>query len=132
MDEKVIKITSIDELRVYKEGEVVELPPFAKNQPFCARLKRPSVLSLAKSGKIPNELLTSANALFEKGSNSFNSSDKEMLRKLFEVMEVICESSFLEPTYQEIKDAGIELTDEQIMFVFGYAQHGVRQLTNFR
>mgnify|MGYP003291494415 CR=1 FL=1 len=31
-----------------------------------------------------------------------------------------------------LKEAGIELTDEQMMFIFGYSQNGVRQLESFR
>lgn len=130
--EKIANVTKIEELLKYKEGELVELPPFGAGQPFFAKLRRPSMLSLAKSGKIPNDLLTSANSLFEKGSGSFNSLDERMLMKMFDVMEVICEASFVEPSYQEMKEAGIELTDDQFMFVFGYSQNGVRQLDSFR
>lgn len=125
-------ITSIEELKKYQEGEVVELPSFAVNQPFVARLRRPSMLVLAKNGAIPNDLLTSANSLFEKGGQSFNALDETMLTKMFDVMEVICEASFVEPSYKALKEAGIELTDEQYMFVFGYSQNGVKQLNSFR
>ena len=125
-------VTSIEELKKYQEGEVVELPSFAVNQPFVARLRRPSMLVLAKNGAIPNDLLTSANSLFEKGGQSFNALDETMLTKMFDVMEVICEASFVEPSYKALKEAGIELTDEQYMFVFGYSQNGVKQLNSFR
>jgi hypothetical protein len=55
-----------------------------------------------------------------------------MLTKYFDLFDVMCEASFVEPTYKQIKEAGVELTDEQYMFVFGYAQNGVRQLQSFR
>lgn len=126
------KVTSIEELKKYQAGEAVELPPFANNQPFVARLRRPSMLALAKNGAIPNDLLTSANSLFEKGGQSFDALDEAMLTKMFDVMEVICEASFVEPSYKAIKEAGIELTDEQYMFVFGYSQNGIKQLNSFR
>lgn len=132
MSEGKMNATSVTDLVKYREGELVELPPFGENQPFFARLRRPSMLVLAKSGKIPNELLISANSLFEKGSGSFDSLDEQMLTKMFDVMEVICEASFVEPTYNDIKQAGIELTDDQYLFVFGYSQNGVRQLDSFR
>lgn len=132
MSEGKMNATSVADLVKYREGELVELPPFGENQPFFARLRRPSMLVLAKSGKIPNELLISANSLFEKGSGSFDSLDEQMLTKMFDVMEVICEASFVEPTYNDIKQAGIELTDDQYLFVFGYSQNGVRQLDSFR
>jgi hypothetical protein len=133
MSDENKKIISIEELRAVSQGDIVELPPFSEGQPFVARLRRPSMFALAKSGKIPNSLLTQANSLFEKGvANSFDSLDEDMLTKYFDLFDVMCEASFVEPTYKQIKEAGVELTDEQYMFVFGYAQNGVRQLQSFR
>lgn len=126
-------VTSLSTLQGYAQGTVLELPPFGPGQPFVARLKRPSMMVLAKSGKIPNALLQSANSLFENGVvNSFNSFEDDTLSKLFGVMDVLCEASFIEPTYQQIKDAGLTLTDEQMLFVFHYCQNGVKQLEPFR
>lgn len=130
---EVGKITSIEELKNYAGGNVVNLPAFGEGQPFVAKLKRPSMLALVKSGKIPNSLLTNANKMFESGiAESFNSANERAMEDMFGVLDVICEASFVEPTYQQIKEAGIELTDEQLMFVFGYAQNGVKQLESFR
>ena len=47
-----LKLTSIEELKKYANGTVVELPSFSEGQPFVARLKRPSLLSMVKQGKI--------------------------------------------------------------------------------
>lgn len=126
------KVTSIEELRAAASGTIVELPPFAEGHPFYARLRRPSMLALVKGGKIPNELLTSANTLFVKGAGSMNTLDEDLLNRLFGVMDVLCEAAFVEPTYAQIKEAGIQLTDEQITFIFGYSQNGVRELNSFR
>jgi hypothetical protein len=124
------QITSLTQLSSYAEGQIVDLPPFAEGQPFTARLRRPSMLDLAKHGKIPNSLLNTANGLFSgKGVDSKN---KSALKDLFDVLDVFCEDCFLEPTYQDIKDAGIRLTDDQFMFIFNYAQQGVKALDNFR
>ena len=128
-----LKVTSIEDLKNFSNGQIVELPPFGEGQPFVAKLKRPSMLLLAQKNLIPNELLTSANTLFEGGvSSSVNSMDKDTLTKLLKVMEIICEAALVEPTYHELKTAGVELTDEQFMFIFGYTQNGVRQLKSFR
>lgn len=132
-EKKELKVTSIEELREVAKGTIVELPPFAPGHPFVARLRRPSMLILAKRGKIPNSLLTSANTLFENGASAgFDSMDEDMMSKCFEVFDIICEASFVEPTYGELKAAGVELTDEQYMFVFGYSQNGVAGLESFR
>lgn len=131
--ETTVKPTTVEELKAYAQGQLVELPPFADGQPFFVRLKRPSMLVLAKNGCIPNELLLSANALFEGGaSNTFSTPDKDTMTKLLSVMEIICDAAMVEPTYSQLKEAGINLTDEQFLFIFGYSQNGVRQLKSFR
>ena len=133
MDSKMVNVTNIVELKKYSEGAIVELPSFGEGQPFVARLRRPSLLSLVKQGKIPNSLLESANSLFEGGvGGAMSVADESTMSNIFGVLDAICEASFVEPTYKEIIDNGIELTDEQLMFVFGYAQNGVRQLESFR
>lgn len=123
-------ITSIEQLKQYSEGTIVELPPFGGGQPFVARIKRPSMMGLVKSGKIPNSLLNTANSLFAGGRIDIK--DDEALTKVFSVLDVICEECFLEPTYAQLKESKVELTDDQYMFVFNYTQRGVKALENFR
>ncbi len=128
-----MKITDIKSLKEYSKGAIVELPPFSEGQPFVARLKRPSMLALAKAGKIPNELLNQANKMFlGTGNTSTKKDDPLAMQKMFELFDVICEASFVEPTYKELKDNGIELTDDQYAFIFNYTQSGVNALTSFR
>lgn len=130
-----LKVTSIEELKKVALGELVELPGFTSDSKFVARLKRPSMLAMTKSGKIPNELLLEANKLFVSGTAAVatqNQMDDKMMNDLFSILEIICQESFVEPSYKELKEAGIELTDEQQMFVFAYAQRGVEALKSFR
>lgn len=130
--DRELKVTSISDLAQQSRGAIVKLPPFAEGGEFVARLKRPSMLALVRAGKIPNALLTSANKMFTSGPAALDSSNEGMMDEIFTIMDVICEAAFVEPSYKEIKDAGIELTDDQIMFIFGYTQNGVRQLDSFR
>ena len=125
-------VTSIEQLKQYAQGEVIELPPFAPRQPFVAKLKRPSLLAMAKNGKIPNNLLVKTNELFMNDGTAVNASDDNMLKEIFSVIDTIAEEVFVQPTYKEIKEAGIELTDEQMLFIFNYTQTGVKNLENFR
>ena len=128
-----LKITSFEDLKRYAQGEVIELPPFAEGLPFVARISRQSMMSLVKNKKIPNSLLKSANELFSSGiTGAFDEENEEALSQMFDLMDVICEASFIEPTYQQIKESGVTLTDEQLMFVFNYSQAGVRALESFR
>lgn len=124
-------ITSIAQLSEYAKGQVVRLPDFAPDQPFVARLKRPSMLVLAKSGKIPNSLLETASSLFDGKSNMANNSNNTM-GDMYRVLEIIAEASLVSPTMAEIKSAGIELTDEQLIAIFNYSQQGVEGLKSFR
>lgn len=126
-----MKVTSIEQLVKYSDGQIVELPPFAEGQRFVAKIKRPSMMGLIKSGKIPNSLLKTANSLFLKGGVSSEGDDK-VLDNLFDVLDVLCEATFVEPKYKDIKEAGINLTDEQYMFIFNYTQSGVKSLEKFR
>jgi len=137
MENQNLQITSVEQLKNYNAGQVVELPAFGDGQPFVARLKRPSMMSLAKKGQIPNELLNAANSLFEKGPQGLMQKgrvdlDSDTMTKLFDIIDVICEASFVEPTYRQLREAGIELTDDQYMFIFNYTQNGVHALDSFR
>lgn len=126
------QVTSINELKGYMQGEIVELPPFADGQTFVAKLKRPSLLTLVKNGKIPNTLLKTANDLFYGNVKDDEIATGDTLAKIFNVFDIICEASFVEPTYKQMKEANIELTDDQLMFVFNYSQQGVKALEPFR
>lgn len=125
-----LNVTSIEELVKASQGTLVELPPFAEGTRFVARLKRPSMLAMIKGGKIPNSLLLAANELFSK--SSWDVDDEEALSNLFQIMDILCGACFVEPKYDDIKAAGVELTDDQLMFVFNYTQQGVEALKPFR
>lgn len=128
---------SIDQLREIARGKLVELPGFNGDDTFPCRLRRPSLLVLAKSGKIPNALLTQANGIFNRGTRAAmqavsDEENPEMLSDMFSLCEILCDSAMVEPTYQEVKDAGIDLTDEQMMAIFAFTQNGVKALESFR
>ena len=127
-----VKVTSIEQLKQDASGELVELPKFKNNSEFVARLRRPSLLKLVRSGKIPNTLLTKTNELFIESGKGFDTDDTKLLDELFEVLEIIASETFVEPKYEDIVNAGIELTDEQLMFLFTYSQQGVQDLETFR
>lgn len=128
----VPSITTIEQLKQYSSGVIVELPPFAEGQPFFAKLKRPSLLGMVRQGKIPNTLLVRTNELFVQDGTGFDPDEQDMMSQMFDVLELMAKETFVEPTYEQMKDAGVELTDEQMMFIFNYAQQGVRALESFR
>jgi len=125
-----MNVTNITDLQSYAQGTVVRFPDFAEGQPFVARVRRPSMLVLAKQGKIPNTLLNAAGELFSKGG--VNSVNENMLGDMYDICEIICEASLIQPTFQQIKEAGMTLSDDQIMAIFNYTQVGVKALESFR
>lgn len=124
------EVTSVSQLHAYAEGALVELPPFGEGQPFVAKMRRPSMLLLAKLGKIPNALLGTANKLF--AESSLDKDNENMLSEFYSVVEAVAEAAFIQPSYQEIKEAGLTLSDDQLMFIFNYTQQGIRALDTFR
>nr|DAZ68785.1 MAG TPA: hypothetical protein [Caudoviricetes sp.] len=128
---KTEQVTSLEQLKQYADGNIVRLPDFAEGQPFVAKLKRPSILGMAKQGKIPNSLLVKTNELFVQ-SGSLDVEENSMMQEIYDVIDLIASETFVEPTYDEIKSTGIELTDEQMMFIFNYSQQGVKALESFR
>lgn len=128
---KTEHVTSLEQLKQYANGNIVRLPDFAEGQPFIAKLKRPSILGMAKQGKIPNSLLVKTNELFVQ-SGSLDTEENSMMQEIYDVIDLIASETFVEPTYDEIKSTGIELTDEQMMFIFNYSQQGVKALESFR
>lgn len=127
-----IKVTSIDQLKLMASGEIVKLPPFVQGQEFYARLRRPSLMKLVQSESFPNSLLRTANTLFDGETSRELNADDGFMKDMLELLELFAESVFVEPSWQELKDNGIELTDEQYMFIFNYAQRGVQALEPFR
>lgn len=130
MEQKILPITPLESLQEYARGAVVQLPSFSEDQPFVARLRRPSMMTLAKSGKIPNSLLNTANSLFM--GKGIDSNNEGALKEVLSIVDILCDAAFVEPTYSQLKEAGVELTDEQYMAVFNYTQQGVKALEPFR
>lgn len=130
--DEVMDITSVTDLQNYSVGVVVRFPDFTEGQPFVARVRRPSMLVLAKQGKIPNTLLTAAGELFSKGGAGLDSDNKNMLGDMYDIMRIICEAALIKPTLSEIESAGVTLSDDQMMAIFSYTQTGINALKSFR
>lgn len=130
--QKQLQVTSIDQIRNYAAGSVVELPGFGPDQPFVARLRRPSLLVMVKSGKIPNSLIEQATALFAKGADSMVGQGKNTLGEMCDIIDRVIEAALIEPSIKDIEAAGMELSDDQKMAIFSYTQSGVKALEQFR
>lgn len=114
---------------------VVELPGWEPEQPFYARLKRISLLHLIESGNLPNELLKIAHKIATTGEKKFNpvmDSTPEELVEFTRLLHNVARRSLIEPTYQQLEENDIVLTDFQLSAIFQYCQSGVQALAFFR
>lgn len=130
--DQAMRITTVSDLQSYAQGTVVRFPDFGDGQPFVARVRRPSMLVLAKQGKIPNSLLTAASELFSKGGGGLDTDNENMLGDMYGIMDVIATAALIQPSMEEIKGAGLELSDDQMMAIFNYTQTGIKALESFR
>lgn len=123
-----LNVTSLEELKIMAQGEVIELPPFISGQRFVVRVKKPSLLNLIRKGVIPNKLLSAAEELFY-GKKASTGVD---LKQLTDVMFIMAENAIVEPSVQDLNSIGLELTDNQLVTLFNYTQSGVSELESFR
>lgn len=129
---EAMHITTVSDLQTYAAGTVVRFPDFGDGQPFVARVRRPSMLVLAKQGKIPNSLLTTAGELFSKGGGGLDADNENMLGDMYNIMDIIATAALIQPSMEEIKSVGLDLSDDQMMAIFNYSQAGIRALESFR
>jgi len=126
------QITTMDRLRSYVQTAIVQLPDFADGQPLIVKVKRVSMLALAKVGKIPNALLQQANDLFRGSGNTRQTEKSNPMADMYDICRIMAESCLVSPSLAEIEESGLELTDAQLVALFHFTQKGVKALEPFR
>ena len=121
-------VTSIEKLKKIAQGQEVELQGWDE-EPFVCVLKRPSLLGLVENGDIPNPLLHAAYILFN-GAN--NPKDQVNLKEMNDLYRIIAKAAMVNPTYDQVVEAGRELTDMQLLEIYRFTQLGVKSLISFR
>lgn len=128
-----LEITSITDLEKVKNGAIVRFSDFTEGQPFVARVRRPSLMEMAKNGRIPNELMKAATQLFAKGAQAFvDNKNSRAMAEMYELCRVIAGSVLMEPKLADLDAAGIQLTDQHLIEIFTYTQAGTKALESFR
>ena len=132
-----LKISTLSEIK-NNQTMILELPGWGIDDTFVCRVKRIDLVSLLKKGKIPNnELLNAVMELFKSSNGNESVKDSDLVKrenyiKYLEKAELFAEIALVEPTYQQLKDAGIDLTDEQKGIFYNSAVYGVKTLIPFR
>lgn len=133
-DREAVKIIDLATVKEYADGAVIELPPFSAGQPFVARVRRPSMLRMVSDGTFSNPLLETVNILFngDDEDRKKQTENPENMKNMYSVLETLAESMLVEPTVEQLHEKGLELTDEQLMFLYMYQQRGALVLKSFR
>lgn len=127
-------VTKIEDLKKYAEGVEVGIPGFDAGEVITFKLKRPSLIDMARNGKIPNPLMDTAVKLFKDGLSDANSKLKgqDDFRDFGDVIRCVVMASMVSPTWEELEQNGITLTDAQLMYIYNYTVTGVDALKDFR
>lgn len=112
-------------MREQMNEEKLTLSGFNGRGEWTVLARRPSILTLARLGKIPNPLLGAAAKLFSFGGKGSEPSLKEVA----DTLHIVAEAALVEPAYETVKE---QLTDDQLMELYQYAKGGVDALNCFR
>lgn len=124
-------VTKIEDFVKMAGGSEIELPGFESGEQVTVRVKRPSLMDMAKNGRIPNPLLGTAAELFKNGVTK-PISDGESFKAMSEVIMMEVKEALVEPSYEELEEAGVKLTDMQMFYIHDFVQNGVNALKMFR
>lgn len=120
-----LKVISAREFRK-KATRIIEIDGFESGEKIAVRIKPASLLNLLMNGKLPNNLLGTVNDLFERTGKDkpmeLFEQDENKIKDIMEIIDLVCEQSLVEPTFEEIKDV---ITDTQKMQIMAEAQGNV-------
>ena len=130
-----MQVTSLEQLKNIKVTDIVNLGCFEDGTELIAEVKKPNLMQLMVEGKVPNTLMSTAMGMFKNGSGELVNKaidDVDSLKDLVGMMQVFAEASLVNPTYAQIKEIGLSLTEKQLIGILQFAQGGVKALENFR
>ena len=130
-----MQVTSLEQLKNIKITDIVNLGKFEDGTELIAEVKKPNLMQLMVEGKVPNTLMPTAMGMFKSGSGELVNKaidDVDSLKDLVGMMEVFAEASLVNPSYAQIKEIGLSLTEKQLIGILQFTQGGVKALENFR
>lgn len=123
-------ITQMQDIVAQAAPEEVTLSGFKPNTEITVLLHSPSLYALIAENALPNPLLPVVNKLFSDGpqAQDVSAPDAEFARAL----RVIARETLVTPTISELDEAGVQLTDRQLLEISVYATRGPATLAAFR
>lgn len=109
----------------------IKVPGFINEKDeFEVEVKRITPTGLISKGKLNNPLYEKAyNLFFDREVKTETLEDK---KATIEYYYAIAEECLVNPTLEEIKEEGLELTDLQLVTLFQFSQGGLRGYESFR
>ena len=131
-----MQVTSLEQLKKVKRTEIIELGKFEDGTPLVVEVKQPDMMGLMASGKIPNSLLKPAMKVFNGKTKEITDKvaldDADALKDMAELMNMLADICLVNPTHEEIKDCGLDLTLNMKLALLVYTQGGIQALEGFR
>lgn len=131
-----MQVTSLDQLKKIKRTEVILVGAFEDGTELVAEVKKPDMMALMASGKVPNALLKPAMQVFngktKEITDKVGDNDLDALKDMVGLLDVFAKETLVNPSFKDIQDCGIDLTMEMKLNLMAYAQGGVQALEDFR
>ena len=109
--------------------QVYEIHSWEPGEMMEVRLTRPSLYNMARMGLVPNPLMGAMQAMFSADPKRVDAVDA---KKQGDCVIAMAKYALVEPTYQQITDAGLTLTDQQLTDIYMFALGGAAALAAFR
>lgn len=121
-------VIDINELKK-QATEVIEIPSFDNNGTISIRVKRPQIMRLITSGKLPNPLMGNALRLLDGKTNLKGKDSDEIAIEGIKNVDIYCRACMVEPTFEEADEY---LTDAQKFAIFRWAINDILEVSTFR
>lgn len=123
-------ITSLEEIRAKYGIQEYALPGWEPGADFVCKLRRPGLTDMtAAVGFVPNPLMGVVADLFTPTGEKLKKIPRDQQSK---GIQAIARYALVEPTYDQLAEAGIALTDEQYQAIYAFALGGAAALERFR
>ena len=119
----------ITELKDAVSTVTTEISGWTEEQTLEVTLKRPQLYAMLVSGNIPNPLIDVVEKLFVAAYRPQD--DNQRVLEAQGLME-IAKEALVKPSFAEVEEAGLQLTDSQLLEIYAFALSGVNGLKTFR
>lgn len=111
------------------EPEELKISGWKEDQEITVKVIKPNFYTMLSKNAIPNPLIPEMDKLFVKHDRSGHAKvDSEFAKVLIEIAKNV----LVEPSYEQLQENGIELTDDQLTELSWYATEGAHALVTFR